>query len=240
MAEASADRRVTVLDLNIGEHDPHARSLILLELEDTQRTEFRGKTTRKVSIDRIFGKIRSSAVSQVDKRKLKGLPRRSLMSDIGFSFVREQSESDDDETQDSTHDDLDPNLLKAPLRHSLACGVDRTILPKRNESDDDFILPFLNEDDNRAKLLDLKIGETEPAVKSLVVLEMQDTQKTGFRRTARRKESVDRIFAKVNSYNVESGVDQKRLSLCPRRSLARDFEFDEIHEPSESDDESEG
>jgi hypothetical protein len=293
----SDPRRVKVLDLNIGEQDPHARSLILLEMEDTQRNEFRGKTTRKRSIDRIFGKIQSSALAQIDKAKLTGLPRRSLMSDIGFTFLRQQSESDDEETQETTQDEnvvpmldlkigeqdpttnslvalemqdalkigftrksarkksigrifgkhskvhivheFDRSRLNGLPRRSLACTADLAFLGGGKESDDDDILPIFRED-NKAELLDLNIGETDPAVKSLVVLEMKDTQKTGFRRTSRRKDSIDRIFAKVGSFQMESGVDQQRLSLCPRRSLARDFELDGIQEPSESDDESPG
>jgi hypothetical protein len=81
--------------------------------------KFRGNSTRTVSIDRIFGKIRRNAVSQGDKKKLKGLPRRSLISDIGFSFVGEQSESDHDETEDSTHDDFDPDHVKEILMNHL-------------------------------------------------------------------------------------------------------------------------
>jgi hypothetical protein len=295
MSTPPTDRRVKVLDLNIGEHDPHARALVLLEMEDTQRTEFRGKATRKKSIDRIFGKIRSSAVSQVNTTQLKGLPRRSLVSDIGLSWLRQQSESDDEDATESRDENVVPMLdLKIgeqdPATNSLVAlemqethktgfarkssrkksigrifgkhskvhivhEFDRSRLkdlPRRslapsciepaffagpNESDDEDILPIFKRDDTRAELLDLNIGETEPATKSLVVLEMQDTQRTGFRRTPRRKESIDRIFAKVGSFKMDCGIDQRRLSLCPRRSLGRDLELDPIHEPSESDDE---
>jgi hypothetical protein len=183
-----------MLDLKIGEQDPTTNPLVLLEMQDTRKTGFSRKATRKKSIDRIFGKHRTvHLVHEFDRSRLRGLPRRSLASNIDIRW-----------------------------------------LATRTESDDDDIVPI--NVDNEANLLDLNIGETDPATKSLVVLEMQDTQRTGFKKTTRRKESIDRIFAKTMSFKMESGLDQRRLSLVPRRSLARDFDFGVLNEPSESDD----
>jgi hypothetical protein len=288
---AQQEELVSVLDLNIGERDPGRRSLILLEMADTQRTEFRGKTTRRKSIDRIFGKIRTLSVAQVNKTQLRGLPRRSLVSDIDRSWLAQPDESDDETQVDTPPEEnvvpmldlkigeqdprtnplvllemqdtqktgfsrkatrkksidrifakhrklhlvheFDRSRLRGLPRRSLASNIDIGCLVTGNESDDDDIVQI--HADNGANLLDLNIGETDPAIKSLVVLEMKDTQKTGFKKTTKRKDSIDRIFAKTMSFKMETGLDQRRLSVVPRRSLARDFEFGALNEPSESD-----
>ena len=52
------DSVVTIPQLNIGESDPKATTLVALEMKDTQKTGFsKRRPMRKKSIDRIFGKI---------------------------------------------------------------------------------------------------------------------------------------------------------------------------------------
>ncbi|KAI5540681.1 hypothetical protein TVAGG3_0040710, partial [Trichomonas vaginalis G3] len=60
----------------------------------------------------------------------------------------------------------------------------------------------MEEDDKKVKVLDLGIGEKD----SLVAMEMQDSQKTGFRKpkhSAARKKSIDRIFGKIDQVEVD-------------------------------------
>jgi hypothetical protein len=280
----SEDSLIKVLDLKIGEENAYAQSLILLELEDTQRSEFRGRTTRRASIQRIFGKIKTRKVSQVDKTQLKGLPRRSLLSAASdVSWLRRDQESDDDTPEESTDDqsarmldlkigeqdpttnslvvlemqdanktgftqkctrkksinrifgkipkahyvhDFDRSKLAGIPRRSLASGLDLIKLGEGNESDDE---------EPPVQVFDLKIGETAPAGQSLVALEMQDTKKSGFRSQAKRKESVGRIFGKLHTVSVARGVDERKLSGLPRRSVAGGFELAMLQAPSESD-----
>ena len=191
------EKCVHMLDLKVGEQDPTTNSLVALEMRDTQKTGFRRKSARKKSIDRIFGKMKKVHIIH-DSTKLRGLPRRSLASNLNPMMFRDFDESDDDEMGDA---------------------------------------PVARVDENSVKMLDLNIGETNPATKSLVALEMQDTQKTGFKRECKRKKSIDRIFGKVGSVHVNSGVDQRKLKVMPRRSLNADFDVSVLRQPSESDDE---
>lgn len=192
------DTCVHMLDLKVGEQDPRTNSLVALEMRDTQKTGFRRKSTRKKSIDRIFGKMKKVHIVHDFKSKLSGMPRRSLASNLNPAMFRDFNESDDDDGD-------------AP--------------------------PARTVDENSVRMLDLNIGETEPATKSLVALEMQDTQRTGFRKDCRRKKSIDRIFGKMGSVTVDRGVDERKLKSIPRRSLNADFDVAMLTQPSESDDE---
>lgn len=92
------------------------------------------------------------------------------------------------------------------------------------------------EDDSKVKVLDLGIGEKD----SLVAMEMQDSQKMGFKRvkhTAARKKSIDRIFGKIDQVEVENKVDKTKLKGCPRRSLLALDIANIMSGPAESDDE---
>jgi hypothetical protein len=281
---APDDKVVKVLELKIGEENQDTQALILLELEDTQRTEFRGRTSRRASVQKIFHKIRTLKVNQVDKTKLKGLPRRSLSTASDISWLRKDQESDeeapselDDDNcvrmldlkigeQDPTTNSLvalemqDTNKIgfnrkctrkkslnrifgKIPQAHvvhefdrsklagiprrSLASGLDLIKLTASNESDDE---------DAGVGLFDLKIGEMAPEIQSLVALEMQGTKKIGFRKQAKRKESVGRIFGQLNVVQVGACTDEHALNSMARRSLAAGADLAMFHAPSESDD----
>ena len=197
------EKCVKLLKLKIGEQDPATNSLVSMEMQDTIRTGFRrssnsrnynkrGSTSgtgainrRKKSIDNIFGKIESTYIEEVNKSKLKGLPRRSLANDLDLAAFRnaQNLESDDDEENDEN-----------------------------------------KKDDSVVKMLDLKIGEQDPTTNSLVALEMQDTQKIGFRHKTIRKKSIDRIFSKVKKVHIVHKFDKTPLKGIPRRSLASNLD----------------
>ncbi|OHT05606.1 hypothetical protein TRFO_26545 [Tritrichomonas foetus] len=291
------DKGVKLLKLEIGEQDPITNSLVSLEMQDTHRTGFRKSKGRKKSCDKIFSKIRSSYIDEVDKSKLRGLPRRSLANDLDLAAFCRNQESDDDEIesnsskrdenvvkmldlkigeQDPTTNSLvalemqdtkkigfrrkcgrkksidrifgnmkqvhivhefDKSPLKGMPRRSLASNLDPSILKcDFLESDDeDLENGQENKDDNVVKLLSLDIGEKNPATNSLVALEMQDTKRTGFKKAAQRKKSIDRIFGKIESVSVLRGVDPEKMASVPRRSLAADFDISKMM-LSESDD----
>ena len=81
---------------------------------------------------------------------------------------------------------------------------------------------LVEEDEKKVKVLELKIGENETSTNSLIAMEMQDSQKTGYRnyrKQAIRKKSIDKIFGKMNTIEIEDNVDKKPLKHLPRRSL---------------------
>lgn len=299
-AKENQEKSVNVLDLKIDLH-PDSRALIAMEMHDTHKTGFRRKTVsaRKKSIDRIFGGVNRLDMQHVDRSKLRGLPRRSLVADLDFGLFNAGDESEDEEDalvirnnncvhmldlrigeQNPTtnslvalemHDtqktgfrrntgrkksidrifgrmnkvhivhEFDKYKLKGMPRRSLASGLDSLAMFREfNESDDDDdteLSPIARIDDTHVKVLDLNIGENEPATKSLVALEMEDTQKTGFKKDIRRKKSIDRIFGKMGKLKVESGIDKSVLKEMPRRSLTGDFDLAMMNDPSESDEE---
>lgn len=212
--QETPDRCVKLMKLHIGETDPAANSLISMEMQDTMRTGFKRSSTggagrknsnstnrRKKSMDRIFGKIENTYIEEVDKSKLKGLPRRSLANDLDFAAFRntQNQESDDEEAATSN-----------------------------------------NQDSNVVRMLDLKVGEQDPTTNSLVALEMQDTQKIGFRRKSTRKKSIDRIFQKIKKVHIVHEFDRTPLKGTPRRSLASNLDpailRGDIFESDEEDD----
>lgn len=194
------EKCVKLMKLKIGEQDPATNSLVSMEMQDTIRTGFRRSSNsrnynkrsstsgasnrRKKSIDNIFGKIEPTYIEEVNKSKLKGLPRRSLANDLDLAAFRNSQnlESDDDEDNEE------------------------------------------NKDDSVVKMLDLKIGEQDPTTNSLVALEMQDTQKIGFRHKPIRKKSIDRIFKKVKKVHIVHKFDKTPLKGIPRRSLASNLD----------------
>lgn len=188
------DNGVKMYDLNIGETNNAAGSLIAMEMQDTETTGFSRRPSRKKSIDRIFSKMNQVTVeANVDTSKLAGLPRRSLTGAFDISMFRDMSESDDE-----------------------------------NETD-------VQPDGKSVKMLDLKIGEQDPTTNSLVALEMQDTEKTGFKRKNVRKKSIDRIFGKMSNVHILTNVDKSKLKGLPRRSLTGNLNLSSLRDLSESD-----
>jgi hypothetical protein len=120
---------------------------------------------------------------------------------------------------------------KAPLkklpRRSLASNLK---FKAEDESDGE-------EDNKLVRMMDLKIGEQDPATNSLVAMEMKDTHKIGFRSKCNRKKSIDRIFKKVGTVDIAHDVDDSKLKDFPRRSLAANFDlgFLKNNESDESD-----
>ena len=88
------------------------------------------------------------------------------------------------------------------------------------------------------RVMNLKIGEQDPSASSLVSMEMQDSQKIGFRRINIKRKSIDKIFSKFDKCDV-SEVDRSILRGLPRRSLADGHELSQIRNNNESDDEEE-
>ena len=71
------------------------------------------------------------------------------------------------------------------------------------------------------KLIQLDIGEADPNTSSLVAMEMKEHREAGYKsRRAPRKKSIDRIFGKMGTIDVENNVDVSKLKQFPRRSLA--------------------
>lgn len=194
------EKCVKLMKLKIGEQDPATNSLVSMEMQDTIRTGFRrsgsgnynrrntvsggASSRRKKSIDNIFSKIEPTYIEEVNKSKLKGLPRRSLANDLDLAAFRnaQNLESDDEDNEEN------------------------------------------KKDDSVVKMLDLKIGEQDPTTNSLVALEMQDTQKIGFRHKPIRKKSIDRIFQKVKKVHIVHKFDKTPLKGIPRRSLASNLD----------------
>ena len=92
------------------------------------------------------------------------------------------------------------------------------------------------EDEKKVKVLELNIGETNPAANTLIAMEMSDTKKTGFRRhSAARKKSIDRIFGKMSLIDVENDADTQVHKKMPRRSLVMPNRSLLTEGPDESD-----
>ena len=295
--QKSKEKGVRLMKLEIGEENPATNSLVSMEMQDTQRVGFR-KPNRKKSCDRIFGKIESSYIDEVDKTKLRGLPRRSLANDLDLAALCRNQESDDDDNESANTDDsvvkmldlkigeqdpttnslvalemqdtkkigfrkkcnrkksidrifgdikqvhivhkFDKSPLKGLPRRSLASNLDPSMFGLfRMESDEDDVEENPeNKNENTVHMLNLNIGEKNPATKALVAMEMHDTQKTGFKKVPTRKKSIDRIFRKIDSVGIDSGVDPVKLRNMPRRSLAADFNISKLMN-SESDEEDE-
>ncbi|KAH0790125.1 hypothetical protein GPJ56_006020 [Histomonas meleagridis] len=143
---------------------------------------------------------------------------------IGFKKRNKRRKSIDKifEKFDDVHiNNVEKSKLSNIPRRSLADNDIKQIRNFHSESDDE------NDDPNsnvKVQMLDLNIGETDPTAKSLVALEMKDTKRTGFKRSPQRRKSIDRIFSKVKSVNVDCEVDESILKKVPRRSLANDFD----------------
>ena len=94
------EKIVKVLNLGIGEVNPTTTSLIAMEMSDSKKTGYKSSKNhaqRKKSIDRIFEKMNLVDISNdVDKRPLKTIPRRSLIS-FDPSIMNTRLESDDEE-----------------------------------------------------------------------------------------------------------------------------------------------
>jgi hypothetical protein len=97
--EADGKGCVEVLHLQIGEEDPATNSLVAIEMKDTQRIGFRKGCNRrkKKSVDRIFRKLGTIGVADVDQTSLKGLPRRSLVSGANMSYLRNDESDEENE-----------------------------------------------------------------------------------------------------------------------------------------------
>jgi hypothetical protein len=95
---------VKVMDLKIGEQDPETNGLVAIEMRDTQRIGFRKGCDRKKkkSIDRIFGKVGKIGVTHdVDESNLRDLPRRSLISGLELTSMR--NDESDEENEDTAN-----------------------------------------------------------------------------------------------------------------------------------------
>lgn len=86
------------------------------------------------------------------------------------------------------------------------------------------------------QVLDLGASDELPSASSLIALEMDDTHRTGFSGSCCRKKSIDRIFGKLKTREIEK-VDKTRLSGLPRRSLAADLDMAAVRPMKESDEE---
>ena len=135
---------------------------------------------------------------------------------------------------------VDKSKLASLPRRSLASSDIESIRRQYNESDDEDNHKADDDKSLTVQMLQLNIGENETSSKSLVALEMHDTKKTGFRKkeSGSRRKSIDKIFSKVKSCNVDCDVDQSILRKVPRRSLANDFDLSSIrNQNNESDSE---
>lgn len=133
---------------------------------------------------------------------------------------------------------VDRSKLTSIPRRSLTPTSAEALHWKNNESDSEDNENQEEEKPISVQMLQLNIGETEESSKSLVALEMHDTKKTGFRRneTGRRRKSIDRIFSKVNSVNVDSDVDPSILKREPRRSISNDINLSKLNDQNRESD----